>query len=73
MNLRQTIKDILVEKFDVDPDDIMDETNFDSLGIDSLEKIEFAMELEDKADVLLTDEQLEDINTITDLIKVIEE
>lgn len=73
MNLRQTIKDILVEEFEADEDDVMDETSFDSLRLDSFDKIKFANELEERASVLLTDEQLEETNTIADLIKVIEE
>ena len=51
MSTLETIKDILVENLDIDPDLITVESTFDSLNIDSLDLVELICALEDALDI----------------------
>ena len=51
MSTLETIKDILVENLDIDPDLITEESTFDSLNIDSLDLVELICALEDALDI----------------------
>ena len=43
-----TIKAILNDNLDIDPDAVTDDSTFDSLDIDSLDMVELVCELEDR-------------------------
>lgn len=43
-----TIKDILSENLDIDPDTIDEDSTFESLNVDSLDMVELICELEDQ-------------------------
>ncbi len=46
-----TVKNILNENLDIDPESVADDTTFESLGIDSLDMTELVCSLEDELDV----------------------
>lgn len=46
-----TIKDLLQENLDINPDDVTEESTFESLGIDSLDMVELICEIEERCDV----------------------
>lgn len=46
-----TIKDILKENLDIEPENVNEDSTFDSLGVDSLDMVELICELEDKCDI----------------------
>ena len=46
-----TIKNILNENLDIDPETVGEESTFESLGIDSLDMVELICDLEEKCDV----------------------
>ncbi|MGL5204688.1 MAG: acyl carrier protein [Metamycoplasmataceae bacterium] len=46
-------------------------TNIKELGIDSLDLVEMVMEIEQELDIKISDEELTNIKTIDDLIKII--
>jgi acyl carrier protein len=52
--------------------DITEEATLKDLGLDSLDKIEISMELEDRLGITLDDDEIADVETVKDLIEVVE-
>ncbi|HHV50911.1 MAG TPA: acyl carrier protein [Clostridiales bacterium] len=70
----EKVKAILSSQFDVDEDSITPETNIaDDLGADSLDVVDMLMSLEDEFDIEISDEDVEKIHTVGDLVAYIEE
>ena len=46
-----TVKEVLEENLDINPESVNDDSTFDSLGIDSLDMVELICDLEEKCDV----------------------
>jgi acyl carrier protein len=68
------VRDIICEKLSVKPEQVSPETSFvNDIGADSLDLVELIMELEDKFDMQIPDEEAEKILTVGDAIKYIEE
>jgi len=66
--------EIVAERMGVKKEDISKETSFiTDLGADSLDQVELIMELEDQFDLNIPDEDAENIQTIGDAVKYIEE
>ena len=65
-----TVREIIVEQLSIDEDMIGKDTNFEELGIDSLDIVELTMSLEEEFGIEIT--MTEDINTIGDLVDYIE-
>lgn len=65
----EKIFEIIVDQFNVDRDSISLETSFkNDLNADSLDLVELIMALEDEFDLELEDENIDDINTVNDVI-----
>lgn len=66
------IRDILAENFEVDKDKITDETNFTSdLDADSIDLVEFILQLEDEFGAEISDEDAEKIKTVGDAVNYV--
>lgn len=65
-----TIKDILHEKLDIDPDAVSGESTFESLDVDSLDMVELICELEERCDVDFGEP--EGISTIDELVAYVD-
>ena len=62
-----TIKELLEENLDINPDDVTEESTFESLGIDSLDMVEMVMDLEEELGVELeTEEKLTTVGELAD-------
>ena len=61
-----TIKTILEENLDIDPNTVEESSTFDSLGIDSLDMVELVCDLEEKCEVELGEP--EGIQTVGQLV-----
>lgn len=46
-----TVKEILQENLDIDPENVNEESTFESLSIDSLDMVELICEIEERCDV----------------------
>ena len=67
------IKDIIVEQLDVEEDAVTMEASItDDLGADSLDVVDLVMSIEDSFDVEIPDEEVENIKTVGDIVKYIE-
>lgn len=65
-----TVKAILQENLDIDPDQVAEESTFESLGIDSLDMVELVCELEDKCEIDFGEP--EGLVTVGDLVNYID-
>ena len=67
------IKDIIVEQLDVEEDAVTMEASItDDLGADSLDVVDVVMSIEESFDVEIPDEEVENIKTVGDIVKYIE-
>ncbi|MCT7841566.1 MAG: acyl carrier protein, partial [Lactobacillus crispatus] len=61
------IKDMIADNFDVDKDKITEDTNFmNDLDADSIDLVEFILQLEDEFGAEIPDDEAEKIKTIGD-------
>ena len=68
-----TIKDIIVEQLDVEEDAVTMEASItEDLGADSLDVVDLVMSIEESFDVEIPDEEVENIKTVGDIVKYIE-
>ena len=69
-----TDKNLISEQLDVKADDITEASNIqDDLGADSLDVVDLVMALEDEFDVEIPEDQVENIKTVGDIVKFIED
>ena len=70
----ESIKTILSEQLEVDPEIITMDTNIaDDLGADSLDVVELLMSIEDEFDVEIPDEKIESLRTVGSVVDYIQE
>ena len=64
---------VLIDAINVDEEEIKPEAKLnDDLGIDSLAAVELALELENEFDIRIEDEELAKLETVQDVIDIIE-
>ena len=69
----EKVKKILSEQFGVEEDTITLETSLiDDLDADSLDVVDLLMSIDDEFEVEVPDEDVENIKTVDDLVKYIE-
>lgn len=71
MGTFETIKDLLVTNYGVEPSEVTKRATFDSLQLDSLDIAEIMGELEDEFDVEF--EELDDLSDLESLVEYIDE
>ena len=70
----EKVKDILVAQLDVEEEKVtMEASIIDDLGADSLDLVDLVMSLEEEFDVEIPDDQVENIKTVGDIVKYIED
>ena len=65
-----TIKEVLQDNQDIEPETVNEESTFESLGIDSLDMVELICDLEEKCDVDFGEP--EGLETVGDLVEYID-
>ena len=74
MSTIDKVKQLIAEQLCISTDDIKDDANvIEDLGADSLDIVELLMSFEDEFKVSIPDEKLEELKTIPQIVKVIEE
>ncbi len=67
------VKEIIVDQLDVDEDKVtMEASIVDDLGADSLDIVDMVMTLEEEFDVKISDDEVENVKTVGDIVKIIE-
>ena len=73
-SIEQRVKDIIVEQLGVKPEQVTPEAKFiEDLGADSLDQVELVMALEEEFGNEIPDEQAEKLQSVSDVIKYVEE
>ena len=68
------VKKIIVDQLDVEEDKVTEAASItDDLGADSLDVVDLVMAVSDEFGVEIPDEQVENIKTIGDIVKFIED
>ena len=65
-----TVKGVLEENLDINPESVNEDSTFDSLGIDSLDMVELICDLEEKCDVDFGES--EGLKTVGELVEYID-
>ncbi len=71
MSSLPTIQRMMVEQFDLKPEDLTPDATLESLGLDSLSVIEFMFNLEDELKIKLPDERVE-LKTLQDVTNLVD-
>jgi acyl carrier protein len=70
----EKVRDIICDQLELDEDVVtMDAVLLEDLGADSIDLADLVMTLEDEFDMEISDEELENIRTVADIVKFIEE
>ena len=70
----EKVKEIIVSELKLDAAKVTMDANLESdLGADSLDAVEVIMALEDEFDIEISDDASQDIKTVGDIVKHIEE
>lgn len=62
------VKEIISEQLDIDIDNIIMDSTFEEMDADSLDLVELVMALEEEFDIEITDEEIEGIKTVGDVV-----
>ena len=70
----EKVRKIICDQFDLEDDDVTPETLLeDDLEADSLDLVDLVMSFEDEFQIEVPDEDVENIKTVGDIVKYIEE
>lgn len=70
----EKVREILVDQLDVEEEAVTMEANIQAdLGADSLDIVDLVMSLEEEFDCEIPDEEIENIKTVGDIVKYIED
>ena len=74
MSVFDKVKEIIVKELKVEADKVtLDAKLKDDLGADSLDAVEIVMDIEDEFEVEIDDSESENVTTVGDLVKAIEQ
>ena len=68
----ERIQKLICDQFDLEPEQITEETTLEDVNADSLDVYDLAQSLESAFDVTFHEEDLEEIKTVGDIVKFIE-
>ena len=70
----EKVKSILIDQLDVEEEKVTPQASIaDDLGADSLDIVDLVMSLEEEFDLEIPDDQVENIKTVGDIVKYIED
>ncbi|MFB7248249.1 MULTISPECIES: acyl carrier protein [Streptomyces] len=67
-----SVVEVFVARFDLDAEAVVPEATFDDLGLDSLSQLELATALKKRLGVVISDEELSEISTVSDIVALVE-
>lgn len=75
MDIFEKVKELIADQLDVEDKEgiSMDSSITDDLGADSLDVVDLVMALEDEFNVEIPEDQVENIKTVGDIVKYIED
>lgn len=72
MSIEDKVKSIISDQLEVDLNRISMETTFEDIDADSLDIVELVMALEEEFDLEISDQEIENIKTIGDVVQFID-
>jgi acyl carrier protein len=72
VDVEEKVKSIIAEQLELDIDSITLETTFEEIDADSLDIVELVMTLEEEFELEISDEEIEQIKTVGDVVRYIE-
>ncbi|HED23604.1 MAG TPA: acyl carrier protein [Firmicutes bacterium] len=72
MSVETKVKEIIAEQLEVAVDKLSIDTTFEDIDADSLDIVELVMALEEEFDLEISDQEIENIKTVGDVVKYIE-
>ena len=74
MDIFEQVKKILCDQLDLDEEQVTEDSEvIDDLGADSLDIVDLVMTPEEEFDTEIPDEDIENLRTVGDIVKYIEE
>lgn len=74
METFEKVREILCDQLDLEEDQVEMESNIiDDLGADSLDIVDLVMTLEDEFDTEISDDAVEELKTVEDIVKYIDD
>ena len=74
MDIFEQVKKILCDQLDLDEEQVTEDSEvIDDLGADSLDIVDLVMTLEEEFDTEIPDEDIENLKTVGDIVKYIED
>lgn len=74
MDIFEQVKKILCDQLDLEEEQVNEDSEvIDDLGADSLDIVDLVMTLEEKFDTEIPDEDIENLKTVGDIVKYIED
>ena len=74
MDIFEQVKKILCDQLDLDEEQVTEDSEvIDDLGADSLDIVDLVMTQEEEFDTEIPDEDIENLRTVGDIVKYIEE
>jgi acyl carrier protein len=72
MDVLQEVKDIVYDVLGYEPDEVKPDSHFvEDLCADSLDAIEIVMDVEDRFDIEIDDDEMDNLQTVKDMIDCI--
>ncbi len=71
MSIEDKVKKIIADQLEVDSDKLKGETTFEDIDADSLDIVELVMALEEEFDLEISDQEIENIKSVGDVIEYI--
>ncbi len=72
MSVEAKVKGIIADQLEVATDKLTMDTTFEDIDADSLDIVELVMALEEEFDLEISDQEIENIKTVGDVVKYIE-
>lgn len=74
MDILEKVKKLISEQLDVEEGNIQESSSIaDDLGADSLDVVDLVMSIEDEFSIEIPEDQVENIKTVGDIVKYIED
>ena len=72
-DLQRTVREILVEEFELDPQDVRPEARLgEDLELDSLDRVDLIVTLEKATGIRFVEDQVKEVRTVGDLVAAVE-